>query len=170
MKLFRLQSCWFSIFFTLAAILAYSVSFIISISPISVHLVSAAVYIENSNGGSVSASTNGITISNGSPCTFASSDDNDAFAAAVVAATDCDNLSTETLRADPQHTHSTCNITYDRGNSVFAAALSGSDCTNFDVETNHLTLGREGNIFGSFFTIIYDFISQLSSQLLQISV
>jgi hypothetical protein len=168
MKLFRSQSYWFSIFFTLSAILAYSASFIISISPISVHLVNAAVYIENSNGGSASASADGITISKGSPCTSASSDDNDAFAAAV-AATDCDNMSTETLRADPQHAHSTCNIVYERGDSVFAAALSGSDCTNFDIETNHLILGREGNIFGSFFTIIYDFISQLSSQLLQIS-
>jgi hypothetical protein len=167
MRLSRSQSNCLGLF-ALATILAYSASLDTSTSPVSIPLVSAAVYIDNSNGGSASASADGITFSIGSPCTFASSDDKGAFAAAI-ATTDCDNMSTKTLRANPQHAYSTCNIAYDRSGSIFAAALSGSDCTNFDVEANHSPFVREGNIISSFFTIVYDFISQLSSQFSKVS-
>jgi hypothetical protein len=89
---------------------------------------------------------------------------------AAVANTDCENMSTETKGANPQHDRGTCSFAYDRDESVFAAARSGSDCRDLGVEKNQMDTVREGNIISSFFTTIYDFISQLSSQLLQAHV
>lgn len=165
----RAETNWFSILLTGVTILIISASLSASPNLVSVHLVRAAVDIESSNGGSASASADGIAISTGNPCMFTSSHDRGVFSAAV-ANTDCENMSTGTKGANPQHDRGTCSFAYDRDESVFAAARSGSDCRDLGVEKNQMDTVREENIISSFFTMIYDFISQLSSQLLQVHV